>query len=175
MDQQQATPLDQKQASLFLAVANLTRRVSVGANNFYWIAGLSVVNSFISAFDGRVTFVIGLGLTQLVDAFANLLAQEYSESAMIFKIIGLVLSILFSGVFVFFGYFAGKQLRWAFISGMVLYGLDAVILLYFKDWIGFFFHLYFLWGLWNGLQALNQLQKVKPSNQVISGFPRDIS
>ena len=175
MDETQApTPLDQKQASLFLAISNLNQRAKAGANNFHWIAGLSVVNSLISAFGGGITFVIGLGLTQVVDAFAGLFAKEFVESTLIFKITGLILSILISGVFVFFGLFAGKQQRWAFITGMILYGLDAIILLYFQDWIGFFFHLYFLWGLWNGLQALNQLHKLSPSTQVITAFPKDI-
>jgi len=34
------------------AAMNITRAVKIGANNFYWIAGLSVVNSLISIFGG---------------------------------------------------------------------------------------------------------------------------
>jgi hypothetical protein len=173
-ENQGPSPLDQKQASLFVATMNLNQRARAGANNFYWIAGLSVVNSFISAFGGGINFVIGLGLTQVVDAFARVFADEAREAALLFTLVGLVLSILVAGIFAIFGVFAVKQLRWAFIAGMLLYGLDAALLLAFQDWIGFFFHLYFLWGLWNGLQALIQLQKLSPSGQVISGFPRDI-
>jgi hypothetical protein len=175
MDQQPPAPIDQKQASLLLALANLNRRAKVGANNFYWIAGLSVVNSLISTFGGGVTFVIGLGLTQVVDALAFVFAEQMPEGALIFRGIGLVLSILISAIFAFFGLFAGKMQRWAFITGMALYGLDALILLYFQDWIGFFFHLYFLWGLWNGLQALNQLQKFTAAQPgAVLDFPKDI-
>jgi hypothetical protein len=163
MNQQQPAPLplDRQQANQLLTLTALARRAKTGANNFYWIAGLSVINSMISTFGGSVTFVIGLGITQLVDAFASIFSQEVAEAALLFKIIGLVLSILLSGVFALFGFFAG----------MILYGLDALLLLLFKDWIGFLFHLYFMWGLWNGLGALNQLQKLTAQTP---GFPSDI-
>jgi hypothetical protein len=119
--------------------------------------------------------VIGLGITQVVDAFAYLLSQDLPDSAMLLKGIGLVLSILIAGVFAVFGFFAGKAQRWAFITGMALYGLDAVLLLFFQDWIGFLFHLYFLWGLWNGLRALNQLQKLTaPQSGTVMDFPKNI-
>jgi hypothetical protein len=171
----QPTPLDQKQAGLFPAINNLSHRAKVGANNFYWIAGLSVINSFISAFGGGVSFVIGLGLTQFVDALASVFSEEFPDNAVIFKVIGLVLSILVSGVIAIFGYFGGKAHRWAFIVGMVLYALDSLLMILIQDWIGFFFHLYFLYGLWNGLQALNQLQKITAAQPgAVLDFPKNI-
>ncbi len=171
----QPTPLDQKQSNLFLAITTLNQRARVGANNFYWIAALSMINSLISTFGGGVSFVIGLGLTQFVDAFVFLFAEEFSDSAVIFKAIGLILSILVSSVFAILGYYGGKSQRWAFVVGMVLYGLDALLMIFFQDWIGFFFHLYFLYGLWNGLQALNQLQKITAvQSGTVLDFPKDI-
>ena len=172
--QQPAAPIDPQQANQLLAVANLVRRVKIGGNNFYWIAGLSVVNSLITAFGGGITFVIGLGITQVIDAFALVFSQEAPDGALIFKGIGVVLSIVISAIFAIFGFFAGKAQRWAFITGMVLYGLDSLLILFFKDWIGFLFHLYFMWGLWNGLQALNQLQKLLPASGTTAEFPQDI-
>ncbi len=165
---------EQQQANTMMALANLGRAVKGGANNFYWIAGLSVVNSLISIFNGGVTFVVGLGLTQIVDALAFVLARDVPNGAIIFKVIDLVLSVVISGVFALFGLFAGKAHRWAFITGMVLYALDGLILLAFKDWLGFFFHLYFLWGIWSGLQALNKLKQVMPASQAVSDFPANI-
>lgn len=173
MNQQQS--IDPQQASQLLLVTSLMRRVKSGGNNFYWIAGLSVVNSIISAFGGGMSFVIGLGITQIVDGIALLLAQESPGGAMLIKAMGLILSIGLSSVFVVFGYFSGKEKRWAFIVGMVFYGLDALILLAFKDWVAVLFHLFFLWSLWGGLQALNQLQKVSmPRIAPLSDFPKDI-
>ena len=152
--------LEDQRAKTLLAAAGFARRVKTGANDFYWIGGLSVLNSFISMLEGGLTFVIGLGLTQLVDAFARIFSNDVPDGALIFKVIGLVISVGIASIFAMFGYFAGKGERWAFIVGMILYALDALLLLVFTDWIGFFFHLYFLWGLWNGLKALDQLKKL---------------
>ncbi len=168
----QPSSVDPQQLNRAMGIANLTRRMRVGANNFYWIGALSVVNSFMSAFGGGLTFVIGLAVTQLVDGFAIGIGEGAPNLALPAKIFGLVLSIVISGIVALFGYFAGRGHRWAFLTGMILYGLDALIMLAFADWIAFAFHLFFLWGLFSGFQALNQLQKVAP--QPASGFPQDI-
>ena len=57
------------------------------------------MNSLIAAFQGGVAFVVGLGITQLVDAFAVIFAEQAPDGALIFKGIGLVLSIILSGIF----------------------------------------------------------------------------
>ena len=170
---QPPTFANQQQLNQAVALVNLQRRVKSGASNFYFIAGLSVVNSLISAFNGGLTFVIGLAITQLVDGFALGISQTAPDIAMIVKVVGLALSIVISGIVAIFGYFAGKGHRWAFLTGMILYGLDALIMLAFGDWLAFAFHLFFLWGLFAGLQALNKLQKLAPA-PAISDFPRDI-
>lgn len=41
---------------------------------------------------------------------------------------------------VFFGVFANKKHQWAFVTGMVLYALDAAIYVLFQDWLGVAFH-----------------------------------
>ncbi len=172
---QRVVPLNPDQANQLLTIVTLTRRAKIGADNFYWIAGLSIVNSFISAFGGSLTFVIGLGITQSVDAFVYLFTKEVSNATLLFKGIGLVLSILICGVFALFGFFSGKTHRWVFITGIALYAFDSVLMLVFQNWIGFFFHLYFLWGLWNGLRALNQLQEFNATQPgILLGFAKNI-
>lgn len=163
---------DPQKYNQLMAVAALQRRAKLGANNFYWIAALSVVNSVIAVFNGGLYFVVGLGATLFVDVVAAELASEMPEIATIGRAVGLVISLAISGVFALFGYFAGRGQRWAFPAGMLAYGLDAILMLAFQEWIGFFFHLYFLWGLWNGLQALNQLQKLAAPRP--TDFPQSI-
>lgn len=140
---------------------NMTRRMKNGAGTFYWIAGLSVINSLVSVFGGGMVFVIGLGATMFIDAIALLLAKDVGGSSSIVLGMGFLFSLVFDIIFVAFGYFAGKGHRWAFITGMVLYGLDALLMLSFKEWIGFAFHLYFLWGIWQGFQALGKLKALQ--------------
>src|SRR5258706_7852157 len=47
------------------------RRIRSGGSWFYWIAGLSLANTIVSASGGGVGFVIGLTITQVIDHFVR--------------------------------------------------------------------------------------------------------
>jgi len=153
-------------------LVELTSRMKRGANNFYWIAALSVINSFILEFGGDSYFVVGLGSTLFVDSIFVEIAKSFSEGAIVVKIIGLAISIVIAGIVALFGLFANRGKKWAFIVGMALYGLDTLIMLAFQEWMGLLFHALFLYGLFGGLQALSALNKfVKPAP---TDFPQNI-
>ncbi len=145
------------------AVMNIARQMKAGASNFYWIAGLSVINSLVTIFGGGFYFVIGLGVTLIIDGIAQGVAQEFGGSPLILGM-GFLFSLLFDILFAVFGYFAGKGKRWAFITGMIFYGLDALLMLAFQEWLGFGFHLFFMWGIWQGLRALGRLKALEAAN-----------
>ncbi len=145
------------------ALMNLTRAMKGGASNFYWIAALSVINSLVNIFGGGVFFVMGLGATLFIDVVAGGIAQEMGGSPVI-RIMGFLFSLAFDVIFALFGYFAGKGHRWAFITGMVLYSLDALLMLIFQDWLAFGFHLFFLYGIWQGFAALGKLKAFEAAN-----------
>src|SRR5687767_4243843 len=86
-------------------VAEITQRMKRGANNFYWIAALSVINSILSMTGSGTYFVIGLAVTLIADGITMGLSQSLPEAALIVKIVGLVASILIAGVFALFGFF----------------------------------------------------------------------
>jgi hypothetical protein len=120
---------------------------------FYWIAGLSLVNS-ISAFSGSDwRFIIGLGITQIFDEIGSQLGG---------RAISLILSLIAAGVFVLFGVFANKGHLWAFIVGMILFALDGVIFLLGPDWLGVGFHVLVLFFLFRGLKACRDLSRTTP-------------
>lgn len=146
-----------------MALANTKKRIKTGANWFYWIAGLSLVNTGIQLFGGTISFVVGLGITLLVDGVAQYAAEDYPEAGLIFIIIGLVISLFIIAIFAFFGFMANKGKKWAFIAGMGLYALDAIFVIFLGDFFMFGFHLFGLAGLWGGLKALNSLQKAGQS------------
>ena len=155
------------------AIAELTRKMKSGANNFYWIAALSVINSLILEFGGNSYFVVGLASTLLVDSFFVEFARQMPETGIIIKLIGLAISIFIAVIFVFFGFFANKGKRWAFIVGMVLYGLDSLLMLVFQEWMGLLFHGFFLFGLFGGIRALGELEKLMPQKRQ-TDFPQNI-
>jgi hypothetical protein len=127
-------------------------RMKVSASWFYWVAGLSLVNSIIAFTGGNWRFIFGLGVTQIIDEFAS----QMSGSG---QVIALALNIAAAGIFVLFGVFAHKGHTWAFIVGMVLFALDGVILVLASQWLGVAFHAYVLFRLFQGFTACRELRE----------------
>jgi len=131
-------------------------------SNFYWIAGLSIINSIAQFAGGNIRFSIGLGITQVIDAISLILAQDMGgKVATIVQGVAFILDIFIAGIFIVFGIFARKQQKWAFIVGMVLYALDGIIFLVAKDFIGFGFHLFILFGLYTGFTSLKKYKEIQ--------------
>lgn len=125
-------------------------RLKSSASWFYWIAGLSLINS-ITAFSGSTWhFIVGLGITTLFDA----LASEFGSAG---KTIVLLLDLVAAGIFILLGIFAHKRHTWAFIVGMILFGLDTLFFLIGQDWIGIAFHVFVLYCLFRGFKACREL------------------
>jgi hypothetical protein len=122
-----------------------------GASWFYWIAGLSIVNTVLAFSGSSMGFALGLGVTRIFDAFGHGLGG-------LGMIVALLLDLVAIGVFVLFGVFANKGHLWAFIVGMVLFALDGLIFLLVMDWIGIGFHVLALFFLFRGFQACRALR-----------------
>lgn len=155
---------DMTQISIAKKILALENQVKVGINWFFWIAGLSLLNSIIFFAGGSITFVVGLGATQIIDVFSSALAREINSGAgTLIRVVGFILDFLFAGIFALCGILGRKRFRWAIIIGMVLYALDGLISLAFRDWLGAFFHAFALTGLWRGLKAINDLALLEKS------------
>jgi hypothetical protein len=136
-----------------------------GANWFYWIAGLSVINSLILIFGGEISFIVGLGITQLVDA----IAWEFRNSAgMNLDFVFFTASLLISGIFVLFGFLSRKKIMGIYIAGMVLYALDGLIFLLIGDWLSLGFHVFVLFSLFGGLKALRVLREQEKAANLLT-------
>jgi hypothetical protein len=138
-----------EQTTISLAKLNALAQVCSGARWFYWIAGLSLVNSVVMIAGGGFHFVVGLGITSVVDELAK-------QVGSVGTVLDLVINGTVAGIFFLFGSFAGKAQKWAFIVGMVLYGLDGLLLLVAKDVLSAAFHGYALYAISRGLTAVDQ-------------------
>jgi hypothetical protein len=123
-----------------------------GASWFYWIAALSLINSIVALTGSNWRFVIGLGVTQISDA----VGQAFGGGG---KFAALVVAIIAAGIFILCGIFANKRQLWAFIVGMILFTLDAVISLLISDWIGLGFHAFALFFIFRGFNAARGMGK----------------
>jgi hypothetical protein len=122
-----------------------------GAGWFYWIAGLSLVNSIAAVSGTDWRFILGLGVTQVIDV----IGEGFGGGA---KVVCFGLDLVAAAVLVMFGIFGNKGHLWAFIVGMVLLALDSLVFLIAQDWLGVGFHAFVLFCLFRGLQACRALR-----------------
>ncbi len=138
---------------------SLEKRHNEGAKWFYWIAGLSIINSIIILVGGNINFLVGLGITQLIDGISIGIVREIAPDAeLVIRGVAFILDLLIAGIFVIFGILAKKH-KWAFIVGMIVYALDGLVFLLAPDFLSIGFHLFALYGLYSGLRAFGKLKQ----------------
>jgi hypothetical protein len=127
------------------------RVVKAGASWFLMVGVLSLVNSVLAMSGSGIRFIFGVGIAQFVDALARQAGQS-----------GFALSLLINasaaGVFVLFWNFARKGEQWAFLIGMGLYALDALVMLALHDILAVAFHGYALYRIYRGLNGIRVLR-----------------
>ena len=151
-----------------LQIQYLKTRLRNCTSWFYWIAGLSILNTVTSLFGLTITFVIGLGATQVVDAISNMLANDFGgeNSGIIFRGAGLFVNLILAGIIALFGFLSIKGKRWALITGMVVYLADATLLLIFQDWLGVLFHGWALFSLFKGISIMKSMSNLESAKNI---------
>jgi hypothetical protein len=148
----------------------LAGQVKRGANWFYWIAGLSVVNSVIFLFGADVAFLAGLGFTILVDALIDV--SIHNGAPALLKAVAVIFDLILVIVFALFAYYAGKRFSVAFIIGILVYALDALLLLALGLYFMAAFHAFALFFIIRGFLAcrkLNAYDASRPLEPAIGG------
>ena len=103
-------------------VQRLTWQMLGGANWFFWIAGLSMLNSILGLLKIDLSFTLGLWATQVFDTWGAKVGGPGPILAMIFDVIAV-------GLLMVVGIQARQGQGWIFILGLSLYLLDALLLL----------------------------------------------
>lgn len=159
---QEASDQPRHAASQLLAtIEELTRRHHSGANWFFWIAGLSIINTIATHSGSEMGFVLGLGTTQMIDTIAVLVNEEKAvEAGSVVTTIAVVLDVLAIASFALWGFLARKGMRWAYIVGMALFALDTLLLLIGMNILGIALHAFALFCIFNGFKAHGQLREI---------------
>lgn len=142
--------------------------VKSGAGWFAMIAVLSLINSFIVLANGSLNFILGLGITKIVD---SLTIYNEPGSVTLDKATGLSINLLITAIFLIFSYYAKRKKSWAFITGIIVYGLDGLIFLPVQDYLSFGFHLFALIFIFKGFSAMRILNKMPVPLISIDGSP----
>lgn len=122
-------------------------RITSGANQFYWVAGLGVVNALLYAIKTSIFFPMGLASTQLLTSLSR---QQILQT----RALTGVAVLAFLGIFALSGYYGRKGELWAFILGGSVYIFDAVLFLIMGDWFAAAVHGFFLYYMLRGMLAL---------------------
>lgn len=135
-------------APAYAALAQSDPQIIGGARWFWWIAGLSLINSVLIHSGSDTSFVIGLGFTLVADA----IFQEM-------KFIAFAIDAVAIGMIFALGWFAGRGHVWAFITGIVLYTIDALIYVPMQSWMPVGFHVFALFFIFRALLLLRKAIK----------------
>ncbi len=139
----------------------LIQQMRGGGSWFFWIAGVSIVNAVVAITGGEWRFLFSLTLSDmLTQGVAHMVEQGdiAEEAAAGWRIATGAISLFAVTVFVVLGVFARKGGVWAFVVGLVLYGMDAALTLFIGEWLNLAFHAWALVGLFSGVQAARKLR-----------------
>ena len=151
----------------------LLRRAKGGINWFYWVAGLSIINTIIFLAGRTPNFFLGLGVTQLVDGYTAAVANGAEIAPLMHWVAG-AMDILLASVFLLFGYRGQRSYRNWIVAGIVLYTLDGMVFLFFSVWLGVAFHAFVIYSLVRGLRAMDELNRMgtpRPPREPASADP----
>ena len=147
-----APPASRPGAPASAAHQALARQRRSGGQWFYWIAALSLINAVLAFSGQQWRFVLGLGVTQLV--------QEMAASGSGGTIGGLV-GVASIVVFAVLGQRAVAGHCWAFMLGMILFGLDGLLFVLIQHWVGVGFHAFALIMIARGYTAARHMRPIK--------------
>lgn len=129
-----------------------------GANWFFWIVGVSVVNTLVSLLTTHPgSLALGLGGTLFIDmAISELIAK--SELPPAARAVGLGMDALIFAFYVFCGRQARAGQSWAFLLGGWMFVLDTLLVVLLESWIGVAFHAWAIALIFLGWHANKSLR-----------------
>ena len=125
------------------------RQTQQGGDWFFWVAGLSLANTLLRILNVPFGFFFGLG------------AADYAARLGLGAGVTLGVTFAASGIIALFGVFARRGARWAFLVGMGLYLLDALLCLLQAEYLEIAAHAYVLFRLFQGFQAAGHLAALR--------------
>ena len=141
----------------------LQRRGSGGAW-FYWVGGASILNTILGAAGIQWGLAVGLGVTYVIDATAELLSNTVRT-----PIYAVIIDVAVAGVFLLIGRAArGGRLGW-YAVGTVLYVLDGLLFVFAADILGIAVHAIAVYGLISGWRAARSLKRIETPAPALVG------
>jgi hypothetical protein len=138
----------------------LRPKIESGANWFYFVAGVSFVNAIAAVLGSTWSFIIGLGLSQMLTDFVRWAVIFDTWSIAIKGMLVLFNLALLAGL-AYLGWRARQPNTTLFGIGISLFALDTLLFLISLDWIGVAFHALVLFFMWKGFSAARQFRRLE--------------
>ncbi len=100
----------------------LAKQIASGAGWFYYVAGLSIISTILLVLNTGYSFYGALTVTLIISVIGAGIGVAGS-------FIAFCVSAVITGICALFGLLCNKRKKWAFIVGMILLGLDGLLLL----------------------------------------------
>jgi hypothetical protein len=146
-------------------ILELQQRGNKGANWFFWVAGLSIVNSLIMHGGGETYFVVGLGVTLTADITATAISQQHPDLEVIARGFAMAFTVVSALIVAVFGWLARRGMLVLYGVGMFLYLLDGLLFLLYQDYLSVAFHAFALVCMWSGFSAFRQVNVIQEELQ----------
>jgi hypothetical protein len=143
-----------------VVVRSLFEQGKAGAAWFYWIAGLSVINTVMILAKAERTFALGLGLTMITDSVAADVAFKPGGNTNVLAV-AVSFDAVILGLFILCGCLSQRRILPIFALGMLLYLLDGLLCLSLGLIVGVGIHAYALWSMGSGFWAYRRLNIVQ--------------
>jgi hypothetical protein len=141
-------------------VRELFNRGKNGAAWFYWIAGLSVINTLMVLSGGGHRFALGLVVTMIADSIGAAIALKPGGNMAALGAAGAFDAVVL-GLVVCCGRLSQRRVLPVFAVGMGFYLLDGLLSLLLGGIVGIAIHAYALWSMARGFAAFRQLNALE--------------
>ncbi len=145
-----------------------------GAGWFYWIVGLTIINTLLAQTGLTVGFMLGSTATLGASEMAQVSGSSGARAA------AMIFSVFVIAFYAMCGVMGSRGGTWAFILGLVAFTLDSLLLLLGLLLVGFgagissifsiVIHGYALFCIFNGMMACVNLNRLK-REKAITGMP----
>jgi hypothetical protein len=140
-------------------IRELFERGKNGAAWFYWVAGLSLINTLCALTESNFGFALGLNVTLIADYMALDAVRGGAEDSV--KLLALGFDLVVYALMAACGWLSQKRVLPVFAIGMALYLLDALLFFVVFDVVSTVLHAFALWSMWSGFSAYRRLNALE--------------
>ena len=142
----------------------LEARRNKGANWFYWIVGLTLVNTIVSFTGIDWSFSLGASAAIIADVFATMNGTATARA------LAIGFDVVIIAFYAMCGVMAMRGATWAFVLGLIFFALDSLLSLIGLQFIGILIHGWALFSIFSGMTANISLQRLL-REKAITGMP----